>query len=88
MVESVMSADATALLVARSPKPSEVRPVAASRPVAPPSHLRLSVYAVSQLGPFTLMSYPSTVPVVAMLPETCKGLVGLVRPMPTLPPVM
>ena len=40
---SVISALPTALKVARPPNPRLVRPVAAVRPVAPPSHLSRSV---------------------------------------------
>ena len=68
IVPSVISEVVTVLKVASEPRPSDVRPVAALRPVAPPSHFKRSVYAVSQFGPFALMSYPSTVPVRAMLP--------------------
>ena len=39
----------------------------------------------SNLVPSATISRPSTVPVTAILPHTCKGLVGVAVPIPTLP---
>jgi hypothetical protein len=68
LCEWLAAAKSPVLAVAALPRPKLVLPVAATKPVAPPSHFNLSLYAVFQLAELSVIDAPQAVPVDIAIP--------------------